>query len=138
MLLTGIRNAESQRRMGYSDPIDRRGGQVWVNPLLNWSNELMGRYRSERALPVNDVTKHLHMSGECLCGAFAKPGELDEIAFFYPHFAERIRDLEQQAEQAGLRACRWGERPPKAGQAAPGPMCNQCVLWLDEEPVDSV
>lgn len=129
MLLTGVRNAESARRMGYGDPIDRRGGQVWVNPLLRWSDALMAEYRATRNLPVNEVTKHLHMSGECLCGAFAKPGELDMIGFFYPEVAVRIRDIEAKAEAAGLPACKWGERPPRKGAPAPGPMCNQCTLW---------
>lgn len=31
-----------------------------------------------------------HMSGECLCGAFAKPGELDEIRFWYPAMADEL------------------------------------------------
>jgi 3'-phosphoadenosine 5'-phosphosulfate sulfotransferase (PAPS reductase)/FAD synthetase len=68
LLLTGVRNAESKRRMGYRDPVNRTGGQVWVNPLLRWPNEAMGAYRSAHALPVNEVAANLHMSGECLCG----------------------------------------------------------------------
>lgn len=151
MLLTGIRNDESKRRMGYSSPIDRKGGQVWVNPLIRWSNDLMREYRETQELPVNEVTKHLHMSGECLCGAFARPGELDEIAFFYPAFADRIRNLEAQVEAKGLPAARWGVRPPKKpkpivvnnpdgsvstfqpSQIAAGPMCTSCTLWIDED-----
>ena len=156
MLLTGIRNDESQRRMGYADPVNRKGGQVWVNPLLNWSNDLMREYRTTRGLPVNEVTEHLHMSGECLCGAFARPGELEEVGFFYPDFVKQIRDLEAEVKAKGLPACKWGERPPKKGrggkanrvvadefiasvdamfrgEAAPGPMCHQCTLWQDED-----
>ena len=136
MLLTGIRNAESKRRMGYASPIDRKGGQVWVNPLIRWSNDLMAQYRAEKNLPVNEVTKHLHMSGECLCGAFAHPGELEEVRFFYPEFAARIDRLQEQAKALGLPACVWGERPPKPpkkGAVVAGPMCHACTLWDDEE-----
>lgn len=129
MLLTGIRNAESARRMGYGSHVNRKGGQVWVNPLLRWSNELMAEYRVTRNLPVNPVSAHLHMSGECLCGAFAHPGEMDEIAFFYPEFAARIAALEAQVEAAGLPNCKWGERPTKRGAVPAGPMCAQCTLW---------
>lgn len=132
MLLTGVRNAESWRRMGRGEDHRRNGGQVWVNPLNNWSNDLMREYRETRNLPVNEVTKHLHMSGECLCGAFAKPGELDEIAFFYPEFAAWIRGIEEQAKMLGIKRCKWGEKPPKKGASAPGPMCHQCVLWADD------
>lgn len=31
LLLTGVRKAESARRMGLSSPVNRKGGQVWVN-----------------------------------------------------------------------------------------------------------
>jgi len=133
MLLTGVRNDESQRRMGRGETMRRKGGQVWVNPLINWSNELMREYRETRNLPVNEVTQHLHMSGECLCGAFAKPGELEEIAFFYPEVAAYIRSIEHEAEAAGITRCKWGAKPPKKNAPAPGPMCNQCVLWADDD-----
>jgi 3'-phosphoadenosine 5'-phosphosulfate sulfotransferase (PAPS reductase)/FAD synthetase len=131
-LLTGVRNVESQRRMGRGEDHRRRKGQVWVNPINNWSNELMAEYRQARDLPMNEVTKHLHMSGECLCGAFAKPGELNEIAFFYPHVAQRIRNLEVRAKNQGIVACKWGERRKKGAlPPGPGPMCNNCVAWQD-------
>jgi 3'-phosphoadenosine 5'-phosphosulfate sulfotransferase (PAPS reductase)/FAD synthetase len=135
MLLTGIRNDESKRRMGYANAVDRMGGQVWVNPLIRWSNDLMREYRETKNLPVNEVTKHLHMSGECLCGAFARPGELEEIRFFYPEVAERIEGLEAKCREAGLRSCKWGAEPPKAGSRAAGPMCQSCTLWDDPDEV---
>lgn len=135
LLLTGIRNDESHRRMGYGDHINRLGGQVWVNPLLRWSNSLMVEYRVSRDLPVNEVTRHLHMSGECLCGAFARPGELEEIRLFYPDVAARIDALADQARQAGLPACVWGERPPERGAPPAGPLCQNCTLWDDVEAV---
>lgn len=136
MLLTGVRSDESQRRMGSVLPVDRRGGQVWVNPLLRWSNETMREYRTVQRVPTNEVAVHLHMSGECLCGAFAHPGELDEIGIFYPKFVERIRKLEVRAEAEGLRACTWGVRPPGSRRvAAPGPLCHQCSLWDDDDEV---
>lgn len=129
LLLTGVRQAESQRRMGYANPINRIGGQVWVNPLSRWSNDLMQEYRETRQLPVNEVTSHLHMSGECLCGAFAHPGELEEIRFFYPNTAQFIDSLAEKVKAAGLPACKWGERPPLPGTPAPGPLCASCAGW---------
>lgn len=135
VLVTGIRNDESKRRMGYAQPINRRTSQIWVNPLIRWSNDLMREYRETKRLPINDVTRHLHMSGECLCGAFAKPGELEMIRFFYPEVAARIEALEARCREAGLPAAKWGERPPKKGAPAAGPMCQSCTLWDDEEVV---
>ena len=50
------------------------------------------------------------MSGECLCGAYAKRGELDEIALWYPDVAARIRDLERRVAANGLAYNRWEAR----------------------------
>lgn len=129
MFLTGIRHDESQIRMGYTDTvIDRIGAQVWVNPIYWLDNLHMAEYRQVHDLPKNPVSEHLHISGECLCGAFARPGELDEIAFFYPEVAERIRDIERRAEEKGLRYCRWGVRRDDNDEPdLPGPMCRACV-----------
>ena len=116
MLLTGVRRAESKRRMGYTDPVNRKGGQVWVNPLLNWSNEAMQRYRTNHDLPVNPVSANLHMSGECLCGAMASQDENREeraaIAFFYPEFDDYLSELEHKAYFAGCKYTEWGVKRP--------------------------
>lgn len=133
LLLAGVRTAESTRRMGHAVPVHREGGQVWVNPILTMTNAEKVALLAERNPPRNEVSDHLHMSGECLCGAFAKPGELDEIGFFYPHVAERIRDLEHRARHQGIKACKWGERPPKKDAMPPGPMCAGCVEWAEDE-----
>lgn len=126
LLLAGVRKAESARRMGMADAIRRVGGQVWTNPLLWWDDADMAEYRERYVVPQSEVAKHLHMSGECLCGAFAHPGELDEIAFFYPAVAARIRALEDEAERQGLAACKWGQRPPGSVPTEAGLMCSSC------------
>lgn len=135
ILLTGIRHSESQRRMGYGEKlVNRERAQVWANPIYYVSDALMKAYRAEHALPVNPVSEHLHMSGECLCGSFAHPGELDEIGFFYPEVAARIRGIEEQAEAAGLTYCKWGARRGENDTA--GPMCSSCDARLfDDEAV---
>lgn len=135
ILLTGIRAAESVKRMGYGERIvDRDGGMVWVNAIYRWSDEEMKAYREEHGLPVNPVSTHLHISGECLCGTFAKPGELEEIAFFYPEVAERIRGWEKKAEERGLMYCRWGEKRSKKEieEDHGGRMCSSCVGRMDD------
>jgi 3'-phosphoadenosine 5'-phosphosulfate sulfotransferase (PAPS reductase)/FAD synthetase len=137
LLLSGVRAAESKRRMGYHLPVHRNGGQVWVNPLHHWSNEEMARYRFERRLPQSEVAANLHMSGECLCGAMADQGpEREEralIRFFYPDFDKRLCGLEEECRRRGLPYCEWGVKRPdlkkKAevdGQQVFMPMCVGC------------
>lgn len=132
VFLTGVRRSESQRRMGSVQPIVRQSSIVWVAPIVDFTNDDMREYRSLHRLPVNEVTTHLHMSGECLCGSFAHEGELNEIAFFYPQTAARIRALQERAADAGVH-CVWGARPPTRKQASlsPGMLCQDCQLRFE-------
>ncbi|MEU7985291.1 phosphoadenosine phosphosulfate reductase family protein [Streptosporangium canum] len=134
LYLAGMRWGESDRRFRTAAEIDPDGGIIWCSPLVHWTNEQMDQYRRLYLLPRNEVADHLHMSGECLCGAYAKPGELDEIEFFYPRTAYRIRSLEKQVKAAGISACKWGQAPPGGKQPTPGSiagrLCSSCPAPL--------
>jgi 3'-phosphoadenosine 5'-phosphosulfate sulfotransferase (PAPS reductase)/FAD synthetase len=133
-LVTGVRLSESSRRMGHVKPIVREGAKVWIAPILNWTDDDKNEYIEYHRLERNPVVANLCMSGECLCGAFAHPGELAELAVFYPSVAADIRALMVEAEAAGVHA-KWGERPPKIRQG----MCQQCELkleWAEPEDVE--
>jgi 3'-phosphoadenosine 5'-phosphosulfate sulfotransferase (PAPS reductase)/FAD synthetase len=139
MLLTGIRHDESVKRMGYtSTVIDQHRCRVWVNPIYYFTDAEMKAYRTERGLPVNPVSENLHISGECLCGCFARPDELEEIRFFYPEVAARIEEWERQAKEKGLTYSEWGKRRPKVRPSEDdgGRLCGTCVhrqMVLDGE-----
>jgi 3'-phosphoadenosine 5'-phosphosulfate sulfotransferase (PAPS reductase)/FAD synthetase len=75
MFITGVRSSESQRRMSYVEPVRRQGNIVWVAPIHDFDHKDLWAYRDEFDLPENEVVSLLHMSGECLCGAFAKRKE---------------------------------------------------------------
>jgi hypothetical protein len=45
-------------------------------------------------VPTNSVSDILHMSGECLCGSFASPGERAEIDYWFPMALDEVRELE--------------------------------------------
>lgn len=128
LMLSGIRWAESSRR-GERVPITRDGARVFVNPLIAWSNAEMRDYRREHGVPQSDVAALLHRSGECNCGAFAAPGERQMLEQLYPGwFDETIASLERECVARGIRACRWGERPPKEGERIEaGVLCSDCV-----------
>ena len=131
ILVTGVRKAESARRMGTVEPINRLGSQVWVAPLAWFCDSHKAEYMARHDLPRNEVVDLLHMSGECLCGAFAKPGELEWLEFCgFGDVVARIRALEAEAQAAGV-PCRWGQRPPgepgdNGDLFAPGPLCVGC------------
>lgn len=134
VLAAGVRKQESQRRMGTAQRIRQDGASVWVNPLFDWTKSDILDYKEAQGLPNNEVVDLLHMSGECLCGAYAKKGELKMIEAFYPDTARHIRELEAKAHDAGFP---WGwesERPEwfvqlsKGQDYLPGfsPLCSSC------------
>lgn len=123
IFLAGRRASESAARTaktkkGTMRHVERVGSIVYVSPLLNWSKLDLNDYRRRFPdAPRNEVSDTLHMSGECLCGAYAHEGELDEIAFWYPDTAKEIRELEgevQALQSAGMlpdvkpEHCVWG------------------------------
>lgn len=140
VLLSGVRIAESARRKMTSTAQgewERRGNQLWINPLLYWTNAEMAAYRRDHDLPQSDVTAIMHRSGECNCLAFAAKDEREEIIQWFPDwYAENIRPLEDAARERGLRHHEWGwgagplapgvERPE-----ATGPMCSACDFRLE-------
>lgn len=135
IFLAGRRAEESDRRkvLGSKDPIERRGSTVWVSPLTNWTKADLNAYRRVYPdVPRNEVSDLLHMSGECLCGAFAHPGELEEIEMWFPEVATEIRDLEKRALESvdpakvAPERCRWGWGAGKEKPSKVGALCSSC------------
>lgn len=112
-LLTGARFDESTRRMGTVKKIDARGSDIWINPIQNWSKTDIYHYFKSREIKRSIVAETIGRSGECNCGVFGNPQELDEINLVSPEFVEWIRDLEKKVNQNGF-AWKWGESPPKS------------------------
>jgi 3'-phosphoadenosine 5'-phosphosulfate sulfotransferase (PAPS reductase)/FAD synthetase len=129
MLMSGVRRAESARRkMNVAVEWERKGNQLWVNPLIEWTNGEMAAHRREHRLPVSDVTALLHKSGECMCLAFAAKGERAMTISLFPEwYEEKIRPLEEEAFRRGLKRWGWGWGAGTDLPATPiGPMCRGC------------
>ncbi|MET0604282.1 MAG: phosphoadenosine phosphosulfate reductase family protein [Baekduia sp.] len=140
MLVTGVRSDESQRRMRHVERITRDGAQLWTAAIWNWSKIDCAKYAfADLGLPRSPVVDLMHMSGECRCGAFARPGELAEWMAWFPEETQWIIDLQDEVAAAGIRAYRWGERPPRIHReqmamalgedwdaAPPGILCVGC------------
>jgi hypothetical protein len=139
VLVTGVRRKESRRRMGHIVSEQREGRRVWCAPLCDWDDRDKEAYAARHSLPVNEVAKRLCMSGECLCGAFARPEELAEIRAVCPETHDYIRRLELAVRDAGQTRCRWGEKPPPSRRTGRAdrpdqpwlPLCEDCVRKRD-------
>jgi 3'-phosphoadenosine 5'-phosphosulfate sulfotransferase (PAPS reductase)/FAD synthetase len=143
MLVNGARAQESHRRMGYVVPIrhgditksgPRKGkrrnlNRMWTAPCHDWSKAEQQLYMDEFGLPTNKIKVAVGISGECFCGAFAHPGELEKIREHAPDVATEIDRLAIIAATCG-KPCLWGQRPPEcpAPLVIPetGPLCIRC------------
>lgn len=130
MLVSGGRSQESTRRMGHVEECQVEQNRVWVAPIHDWTKHDTSLCLELANQPRNIVVDLIHKSGECLCGAFAKSGELEELALWpqtRPAY-ERIKALE--AEVKPIHGWGWGERPPKKRGTItvnpPGPLCWSC------------
>lgn len=128
-LVTGIRKEESTRRMAgvFAEHSYRQGAQLWLNPILDWTDRDKNAYMEEHGLERNEVVDILHRSGECLCGAFTRKGEFREIEMWFPGTAARIKELEAEVQETNPDSY-WGRR---GGRENPDqldflPMCVGC------------
>lgn len=132
LFLAGRRRDESKRRQNVVAH-ERVGSTVWASPFVNWTNADLNAYRAVNDVPRNEVADLIHMSGECLCGAFAKKEELDEIGFWFPDVRADIDALEAKVKEAGIPEprCHWGWGATKhIKPSKTGAMCSSCTLDL--------
>jgi 3'-phosphoadenosine 5'-phosphosulfate sulfotransferase (PAPS reductase)/FAD synthetase len=128
LLVTGARRQESSRRMGRVQAIQKIRAQVWMSLIHDWSKADVLAYVQNHSLPRNPVVDVLHHSCECLCGAFAREGEREEIAFWYPKTADHISRLEAKVKAAGQSGCVWAPAAAARdnGGSSSRPLCASC------------
>ena len=98
--------------MANTEPIQKDGSRIWVAAIHDWTKDNCHQYMAKHDLRRNEVVDLIHKSGECLCGAFAKKGELAELELWFPKEAEMIHELEAKVRANGL-PWGWEEMPPK-------------------------
>lgn len=119
MLCTGVRKDESRIRMGYINEVNKEHSKIWVNPIFHWSEQDCNEYLEYNDLPKNPVKEKMCISGECLCGCFARKEEFAELKEAYPETARRIEQLHELAKENGhpwpwgFGPTQWYKRNPK-------------------------
>ena len=114
-LISGVRRHESKRRGRNAQKIKIDGSckhMVWVAPIIEWTDKQVWSFIRNEGLKVSPCYAKLHISGDCLCGAYAKRGEAELIQLFYPEIAERLRDLEKRCPK---EYCKWGNSSSMTG-----------------------
>lgn len=149
VFLAGRRRQESRRRANIPE-FEREGSTVWISPLVNWTKLDMTTYRVMMGdVPRNGVSDLIHMSGECLCGAFAHENEREEIEMWYPEAFAEIAELEALiVDRPDIPDYRktwgWGGDPAKLKLAklrkkpVSGRLCSSCDSRFSAEPTQII
>jgi len=148
IFVAGRRASESARRTArwksgeLCEHEQGKGSVVWASPIVHWTESDMAEYRQRFDVPRNEVSDMIHMSGECLCGAFAKPDELEEIGFFFPEVKAEIEALQVEVRAAGHLEPRcvwgWGASSPLPRGGKVGMLCESCeTRQLEMFPMES-
>lgn len=111
LLASGARQGESKRRRATVGEWNVFGKMVVWNPLFQLSTEAVWAYMRAHNLPRSPCYATLGISGDCLCGAFARAGERDAFATCYPDvFRKHIAPLEKEGHGlwgSGGGSSRW-------------------------------
>lgn len=136
IFVAGRRRDESARRADVPE-LERERSIVWVSPMVLWTKLDVGLYRARFDIPANPVADILHMSGECLCGAFAKPGELEWLVQWFAddegvRLIAELEDLLEGREDIQPERRKWGwgayakDRDVLVTRAKVGRLCASC------------
>lgn len=134
-LFLAFRRREESRRRSQPGavPLHEDDGTVlWIAPLANWTKLDLNTYRlAVGTVPVNQVSDHLHMSGECLCGAYGTRAELEPLGMWYPGTRERLHRLEREVAREGITGptALWGHglRGAELARARREWLCGSCA-----------
>lgn len=127
-IISGIRRDESSIRAGYKRCYQQVNNVIWINPFYYTSKYAFNVYREEYGLKRNPVSDLIGFSGECLCGAYAKPNELLLIEKVEKGTFNNIKILEQKVKNSGHSRCFWGNKTGKDIEDGEifTPMCVGC------------
>lgn len=132
LLINGARKDESENRQKHlqvwrQDPA--MPGNIWVNPIHDWSQDDRDEYLDRCQTPINPVAKALCRSGECMCGTMQTAAERVEAAALYPHWGAWLDGLEREA--LTKHGYGWGRPFPRQPDPRQGdlfqPMCKNCL-----------
>lgn len=145
ILVSGARVQESNRRAEINTEPHVEGVRLWLPIIADFTATDCTHYIRENGLKRSPVKDKIHMSGECFCGAFARPSEFHELEHWFPEQAKRIRYWEslvgmvaenrRREYEAGLcpenelindRYCKWGWKDGLPKEQTSMPMCWQC------------
>jgi len=97
IFISGIRKAESAiRKRRYKTPTNVMDNMTFFKPILDWSTVQVWTYLKDNNIQRSPTYETLHVSGDCICGAFSGKGESAFLKMFHPELAKRFLELEKK------------------------------------------
>ena len=136
-VISGIRKFESQRRSKWAtESIHKDGKMCFISPILYKRDDWVYRYFLENNIKRSPVYETLHISGDCLCGCFAKKDELKLLEMFHPDVFKKIKDLENEIKIKGTKEAKkystWGNggntKDIESQTTMESFVCSDCIL----------
>ena len=130
-ILSGVRKFESNRRGRTAKVFSKDGALTWIAPIIDWRTEQVWDYVKKNNLPTSPIYKTLHLSGDCLCGAFSDFREAELICQFYPELKEKIISLEKKVfcnkQCKKIHVCKWGNQSSMQGASQQSQLSYSCA-----------
>jgi len=131
---TGIRRAESEKRMSVAMQDERGDGRwYWHKPLVHWTDERVREYREQFDLSVAKTVEEIGRSADCWCGAFGDRNELlDLAAAGFEDHADWLDSLETPSdcprEQSRWAGYHWEKHDWAADDSQQMTLCSSCAI----------
>ena len=135
-IVSGVRVNESARRKIKWKKYLWQDSKMWfVSPIFFKSNDWVMKYWIEHNIKRSPVYETLHLSGDCLCGCFARENELELLKMFHPEVYEKIKRLEKLIKEKGTNEAKenttWGNYKQstsnvEAQDDIEGIICTEC------------
>ena len=130
ILASGVRSDESVKRAASTKPVSDWEGVPILAPIYDWTTEETWAFFRDRGFERAPGYSTLQISGDCLCGAYAREGEYDALKFHYPKIGAYMDDLGQaRLAQGKPKRCQWGwgwQQPIKDKTSKEAAVCVEC------------
>lgn len=129
VLASGVRADESVKRAASTKPVGMWEGVPILAPIFDWTTDETWAFFRDRGFERAPGYSTLQISGDCLCGAYAREGEPEAIQFHYPEVWQRFQALGEAIKDKHPTRCTWGcgwknkMKPKAAGEAM---VCVEC------------
>jgi len=108
ILASGVRLDESVKRLGNVRPVGQWEGVPILAPIFDWTTEETWAFALSGGYERPEAYSNLQISGDCLCGAYAREGEYEALKFHYPDLGRSMDSLGESIKERHPKRCQWG------------------------------